>query len=178
MWYGEGQARLVMFWQWMCLLDVPLQCCTFVCAHTHTHTPFLICVCTIVPSVCTEPAESVKIRARLGPEILNLIEGVRGRIPPQLNYTIWHIVCSYHSFMVELLKGRVLLILHLREAFSWNFQQWEHRRDTFPLRSMTIRSPVKFQYCIHGEKYCHSVCTNVRQQDGVGQYGVEFLFYG
>lgn len=132
MWYGEVQTQLAMFWQWMYLLDVPLQC-WYICVCTRAHPSFLICVCTIVPNVCTEPAESVKIRARLGLEILSLIEGVRGRIPPQLNYTIWHTVSSYHSFMVELLKESMLLMLHLKRNIQLEFpamgtlKRWEVR---------------------------------------------------
>lgn len=59
----------------------------------HAHT--LICVCTIVPSVCAEAAESVQIRARLGfarsrDTVPDTVDG-RGSLslPPQLNYTIW-----------------------------------------------------------------------------------------
>lgn len=74
----------------MCLLDVLLQCvCVPECAHT-LHT-LLICVCTIVPSVCTVAAESVQIRAGLEsvPDTLRLIQRMleQVRISIQLDHT-------------------------------------------------------------------------------------------
>lgn len=77
-----------MVWLRMCLLDVPLQrrfVRVCLCLQ-HTHTPLLICVCTIVPSVCAEAAESVQIRARLGFACCRDTEpdtvDVRGSLPP------------------------------------------------------------------------------------------------
>lgn len=75
--------------------------CVTVCVHTHTLL-FLICVGTIVPSVCTEAAESVQIRAWLErvPEILRLIQRmlveVRLKSPPP-PAKLQQMVCSGSS---------------------------------------------------------------------------------
>lgn len=74
-------------------------------SHTHMHAHTLICVCTIVPSVCAEAAESVQIRAPLGfarsrDTVPDTVDG-RGSLslPIQLNYTIWQYgVLSPHLY--------------------------------------------------------------------------------
>lgn len=86
-----------------------------VCLCVHTHAPFLICVCTIVLSVCTEAAESVQIRAwpERVPEILSLIQRMLEEVRPEFPLrwiTAYGVYNDFSShFRVEILTDVVLL---------------------------------------------------------------------
>lgn len=69
----------------------------------HAHT--LICVCTIVPSVCAEAAESVQIRARLGfarsrDTVPDTVDG-RGSLSLPPSTELHHMAESSHHTFIE-----------------------------------------------------------------------------
>lgn len=88
-WYGEVQAQLVMFWQWMCLLDVPLQrWYIYVCVRVRTHSISHLCLHNC--SQCLRWGSWVstdKSLAWLVPEILSLIQRMsEEEFPPSTEF--------------------------------------------------------------------------------------------
>lgn len=77
-WFGRNFC-----WKWFCGVGA--------CVSAHWHTFFyLICVCTIITDVCTEPAESVQIKAWLGLSQRCFVWYRRGWILSPMEYSISH----------------------------------------------------------------------------------------
>lgn len=75
--------------------------------------------------------------------------------PPQLNFTIWHLVSSHHSFMVGILKEPAALLksqrgVQLELAAIGTLEHWKESHS------------VSAQRCF--------------SRMDAGHYGVEFLF--
>lgn len=122
-----------MFWQSVCLLDVPQQCYHVCTAHAHTHTSHL---CLHNCSQCLHWASWVSTDKSLAwfvPEIVGLTQDAGERILHRMKGH--HMACCgfLPHLMVDILKESELLLIY------WRGIEVELTSNGFLLRVMSIR---------------------------------------